>query len=304
MKETASPSHCVQAASLFLISALLLVPHHTEAFSSSRMPRSLQERSSLPRTSLLDSKEKGDGWRGLLGGLGGSTNTSAVLEVGEETAKSAAKMFSEIKIEKGDAEAVGNAFEKISAQASEAFSTSKDLWGRYGKSLGDIPKNLKKTADREGGAAEMLKKRALAGDYLIYQLVLVLMIVTGIVPFLDGLPSLFGPLAILIGVTEMGCGILEMGDQNSPGVEPVGGKLKTEGIYSVVRHPMYGGLILSCAGWAVSTRDLTRSLLAVALLVLLRAKTGEEEKKLSEKYGSQYDKYTKEVPASFVPLLG
>ena len=76
------------------------------------------------------------------------------------------------------------------------------------------------------------------------------------------------------------------------------GRLVQEGIYRVVRHPIYGGLILALLGWAVWQNSLRHLALAGALLVVLEAKVRREERYLAERF-PQYPDYRRRTRKFF-----
>ena len=73
----------------------------------------------------------------------------------------------------------------------------------------------------------------------------------------------------------------------------------TGGPFSIVRHPMYLGLILASLGSLMLYHTWTTLAYAVlAPLVLLRAR--REEKVLEEEFGESWRSYCQHVPA-FIP---
>lgn len=73
------------------------------------------------------------------------------------------------------------------------------------------------------------------------------------------------------------------------------GALVREGLYSRVRHPMYGGGVLAAAGLALVTASLSRLLVTGALLAFFDAKAAREEAWLAERY-PEYEAYRAAVP--------
>lgn len=65
-----------------------------------------------------------------------------------------------------------------------------------------------------------------------------------------------------------------------------------------MRHPMYGGLLLSCFGLAAVTHSESRLALSALLWLVLEAKVGWEEKALKERY-PQYAEYAQRVKKFF-----
>ena len=67
-----------------------------------------------------------------------------------------------------------------------------------------------------------------------------------------------------------------------------GHTLVTTGIYRVIRHPSYLGLLVNSLGWALAFRSAVGVLLtALMLLTLLRA-SAPEEALLRTQFGAEY----------------
>ena len=76
-----------------------------------------------------------------------------------------------------------------------------------------------------------------------------------------------------------------------------GHRLIRTGPYAVVRHPIYTGLLLATVGTAVAL-DEARGVLAVIIALQAHVrKLRLEERWLSEEFGSEYEKYRREVKA-------
>jgi protein-S-isoprenylcysteine O-methyltransferase Ste14 len=79
-------------------------------------------------------------------------------------------------------------------------------------------------------------------------------------------------------------------------------ELITGGPYAFVRHPIYSGLLLAFAGWALATGEW-RGVLAVAIVAAaFWRKLRVEERWLQEQFGSAYDAYRHHV-AALVPFV-
>jgi protein-S-isoprenylcysteine O-methyltransferase Ste14 len=70
-----------------------------------------------------------------------------------------------------------------------------------------------------------------------------------------------------------------------------GHKLETHGIYGVIRHPSYLGLLVSSLGWVLTFRSGVGAILTAALLVPLMARIRAEERLLRAHFGAAYDAY-------------
>lgn len=61
-------------------------------------------------------------------------------------------------------------------------------------------------------------------------------------------------------------------------------ELVEHGVYRLVRHPIYGGLVLLAFGWALFAASPSGIALAVALLAFFLLKAAREERWLAERY--------------------
>ena len=74
------------------------------------------------------------------------------------------------------------------------------------------------------------------------------------------------------------------------------------GPYTVVRHPIYSGLLLALLGTALIVREM-RGLLGVGVLFLsLWVKSGVEERFMLEEFGAEYRRYQQQVKA-LIPYI-
>jgi protein-S-isoprenylcysteine O-methyltransferase Ste14 len=70
-----------------------------------------------------------------------------------------------------------------------------------------------------------------------------------------------------------------------------GHTLVTDGIYGVIRHPSYLGLLVNSLGWALAFRSGVGVLLTALMLVPLVARIRAEEALLHSQFGGEYDAY-------------
>jgi protein-S-isoprenylcysteine O-methyltransferase Ste14 len=117
--------------------------------------------------------------------------------------------------------------------------------------------------------------------------------------------SFFGVLGLLIavaGVLLVVLGVLALGRSFTPLPRPrAGTRLRQGGIFGLVRHPVYGGVILIGLGWSLA--DAPLGLVPTALLaVLFDLKARREEAWLSERF-PEYVAYRARTPRRFVPWL-
>lgn len=109
---------------------------------------------------------------------------------------------------------------------------------------------------------------------------------------LGGLLTALGSLVLLLAVSGLGRNL-------SPFPRPVpDGQLVTSGLYALVRHPLYTGLMLVCLGVALWTNSPARLALSAVLLCLLDGKASREEAWLQERF-LEYENYRRRVGKFF-----
>jgi protein-S-isoprenylcysteine O-methyltransferase Ste14 len=72
-----------------------------------------------------------------------------------------------------------------------------------------------------------------------------------------------------------------------------GHRLKTDGLYAVVRNPSYLGLLVLSFGWALAFRSLVGIVVAALFAIPLHACMNAEERLLAERFGAEYEAYRK-----------
>lgn len=70
-----------------------------------------------------------------------------------------------------------------------------------------------------------------------------------------------------------------------------GHTLVTNGIYSVIRHPSYLGLLVNSLGWALAFRSTVGALLTALTIIPLIARMNAEEALLRSQFGDEYEAY-------------
>ena len=65
----------------------------------------------------------------------------------------------------------------------------------------------------------------------------------------------------------------------------------TSGVYNVIRHPSYLGLLINSLGWALAFRSGIGVLLTALLIPPLLARINAEERLLGRQFGDEYDAY-------------
>ena len=106
----------------------------------------------------------------------------------------------------------------------------------------------------------------------------------------------------LVGLYLFASAATRLGRQITPFPKPVEqGSVKRSGAYGLVRHPMYGGVLLLALAWSLVSSPLALAPWVVAA-VFLDAKRRREEAWLAEAH-PDYEEYRASVRHSFVPFV-
>jgi len=70
-----------------------------------------------------------------------------------------------------------------------------------------------------------------------------------------------------------------------------GHTLVTNGVYKVIRHPSYLGLLINSVGWSLAFRSGVGLILTLLLIPPLVARIGAEENLLRAEFGDEYNTY-------------
>ena len=111
----------------------------------------------------------------------------------------------------------------------------------------------------------------------------------------SALARTFAAVLLTTGVVAGVSGALVLGKSLTPFPKPPAqAQLVRRGVYAMVRHPVYAGLMALSLGWACLWRSLPGAALALIQAVLLDAKARREERWLREKFPG-YGEYAAKV---------
>jgi protein-S-isoprenylcysteine O-methyltransferase Ste14 len=68
-------------------------------------------------------------------------------------------------------------------------------------------------------------------------------------------------------------------------------KLVTDGLYGVIRHPSYLGLLLTAIGWSLAFRSGVGLAISALIAFVLVKRMNAEERLLGETFGAEYEAY-------------
>jgi protein-S-isoprenylcysteine O-methyltransferase Ste14 len=112
-----------------------------------------------------------------------------------------------------------------------------------------------------------------------------------------------GIALVVSGFVLVARGVADLGGAMTPLPRPrENAELVQTGAYALVRHPVYGGLILAAFGWALLRASFVAIALAAALAVFFRLKSAREERWLEERY-PEYAGYRSRT-RRFIPWIG
>lgn len=121
------------------------------------------------------------------------------------------------------------------------------------------------------------------GWVLIQGILLVIVVASGTVgPAWTGAPrtvtSIIGVAGVIAGLVLAIRGLRDLGSNLTPLPHPrPGADLVVTGVYGLVRHPIYGGLIVCAIGWGLLTASPATLLAALALWGFFELKSRREE---------------------------
>lgn len=158
-------------------------------------------------------------------------------------------------------------------------------------------------------ASDDAGRRVRRVGWLLVSVQIVLLVLLIVLPRRGNLawpPSVFEVLGVALmvgGLVILLMSLVTMGSALTPTPVPVdGAALRTAGIYSLLRHPIYVGLLIATLGFTIAIGSLWQVLILVILCFFFYAKSFWEDQLLAERHGAAWFDYADHV-GGFVPLL-
>ena len=141
-------------------------------------------------------------------------------------------------------------------------------------------------------------------EWLLAQLVLVAFITLGINPLFVICIRCLGFAFSAFGAYMIIRAAWILKENLSPFVVPSANNYVVDSdLFAVVRHPLYGGVILGCIGISLMSNSCDRLIFTLFLAALLGAKADREEEILAALHGQEYALYRTRVQRKFVPFI-
>ena len=155
----------------------------------------------------------------------------------------------------------------------------------------------------EAGEAERIRRTG----WMLVAIQAVLLIAFLLLPKRRGLfvpPDVLDILGILLMVAGLALvliAVLSLGAALTPTPVPQeSAALRTSGVYGVVRHPVYVGILIAALGFTLAVGSIWQVILWVVLAAFLYGKAFWEDRLLAERHGVSWFDYADHV-GGFVP---
>lgn len=146
------------------------------------------------------------------------------------------------------------------------------------------------------------------GWWVVVQFVLIAAVGVGLAaggPALPGGTVLrgVGVVLSLLGIGQAFLGVIQLGDRLTPFPEPLdGGGVIHGGVYSIVRHPIYGGITEGLIGISLFQKSAFGLVLASVAGAFFWLKAGREEHRLARRF-PHYNDYRAGTRARLIPWV-
>lgn len=117
--------------------------------------------------------------------------------------------------------------------------------------------------------------------------------------------DVFGLLLMVAGLALLFISFISLGRALTPTPIPVeGAGLRTRGIYGVVRHPIYVGVLVAALGFTLAVGSIWQVVVWFALLAFFLGKAFWEDRLLAERHGVAWYDYADHVGGFFPRVWG
>ena len=107
-----------------------------------------------------------------------------------------------------------------------------------------------------------------------------------------------GGALILAGMAVAVAGLTHLGSALSANPVPLpAAGLRTSGVYAVVRHPIYSGILLAAIGFTLAVGSWWQVLVTVVLTLFFTGKSRWEDAMLAEEYGTTWQAWASRTGA-------
>lgn len=115
--------------------------------------------------------------------------------------------------------------------------------------------------------------------------------------------DVIGVLLMIAGLAVLLIALLSLGSAlTATPVPQEGAALRTGGIYAVVRHPIYVGILIAALGFTLAIGSLWQVLLLIVMAVFFYGKAFWEDRLLAERHGVAWFDYADHV-SGFIPRI-
>ncbi|MGD8455319.1 MAG: isoprenylcysteine carboxylmethyltransferase family protein [Anaerolineales bacterium] len=120
-------------------------------------------------------------------------------------------------------------------------------------------------------------------------------------PRISGVPALpiVGIFFLIFGLILTTAGIKQLVRTDLTGVKGIPDEVITDGLYSIIRHPVNLGLMFTIAGWFLMWAGIYSLYFLVVFLIVFVVETRWEEKNLEKEFGDSYREYKQNVGMFF-----
>ncbi len=113
---------------------------------------------------------------------------------------------------------------------------------------------------------------------------------------------IIGCALLIIGMIMAIVGSKQLMKTNLSGVKGIPEQIITTGLYSIIRHPINLGLMLTFAGWYIIFSGVYSLCFLVIFIIFFALETLWEERNLEKAFGEKYTEYKKRV-GMFLPKI-